>query len=94
MDFFSALSLVVTLVLSLLTVVLLLRPFLSDDQSFTETASKDSEMEAQEKILQREAILDSLEELELARRNNEISDTHYAEKKALIMQDASTLLKE
>jgi hypothetical protein len=93
MDFFSLLSLVTTLILSLLAVVLLSRPFFLEKETLDSGNADVSGMNADERALKKEMLLESLEELELARKNGILNEEQFNEQKELIMQDASTLLE-
>ena len=93
MDFFNTFSLVLTLIFSLISVILLSRPFLLDEKSLHEKDTDTSEMDRDERSIKKEMILESLEELEMAKKNQFITEEQYEHQKALIMQDASVLLE-
>lgn len=99
MDFNISVLLVITFAISIIISLVLIRPFVVDGANNSD-ASDLEQIKKQDNVLlkkDQEAIkkimLDTLEDLELAKNNNELSEEEYIRQKEIIFRDASRVLK-
>jgi hypothetical protein len=93
MDSMFAFRVVVTVLLAMGIVFVLFRPFLLPDHALVPSQKNNDDLTLLDKAKNKEIVLDSLEELELARQGALLSEEEYLEQKELLLKDASGLLR-
>jgi hypothetical protein len=93
MDSMFVFRIVVTVLLAMGIVFVLVRPFLLPERSLVPGRKNNEELALLDKAKNKEIVLDSLEELELARQGGLLSEEEYLEQKELLLKDATGLLR-
>ncbi|HMO16647.1 MAG TPA: hypothetical protein PKA63_09190 [Oligoflexia bacterium] len=89
-DFQTAITLSVTVIISLLIIMTLVDPFFKNEETLS---TFDNLISAIDQTESKNRILDSLEELEFAKLGGLINDEEHLEQRRLILQDAEKQLK-